>query len=48
LDARGAISVAERTNFIARVRGMAKAVAAAYVKERENLGFPLMGKGGAA
>jgi glycyl-tRNA synthetase alpha chain len=37
--------VAERTNFIGRVRVMAKAVAAAYVKEREMLGHPLMGKG---
>jgi glycyl-tRNA synthetase alpha chain len=44
LDARGAISVAERTNYIARVRGMARAVATAYVKERESLGFPLMNK----
>ena len=44
LDARGAISVAERTQFIARVRVMAKAVAAAYVKEREALGFPLLKK----
>ncbi|HJT24309.1 MAG TPA: glycine--tRNA ligase subunit alpha, partial [bacterium] len=44
LDARGAISVAERTNYIARVRGMAKAVATAYVKEREELGFPLLKK----
>jgi glycyl-tRNA synthetase alpha chain len=44
LDARGAISVAERTNYITRVRGMAKAVATSYVKEREELGFPLMKK----
>ncbi|HET9869589.1 MAG TPA: glycine--tRNA ligase subunit alpha, partial [bacterium] len=44
LDARGAISVAERTHFIGRVRGMAKAVATAYVKEREGLGFPLLRK----
>jgi glycyl-tRNA synthetase alpha chain len=42
LDARGAISVAERTNFIGRVRAMARAVAHAYVKEREELGFPLL------
>jgi tetrameric-type glycyl-tRNA synthetase alpha subunit len=42
LDARGAISVAERTNYIARVRAMARGVATAYVKEREELGFPLM------
>ncbi len=48
LDARGAISVAERTNYIARVRGMAKAVAAAYVKERETLNFPLLAKGAQA
>jgi glycyl-tRNA synthetase alpha chain len=44
LDARGAISVAERTNYIARVRGMARAVASSYVKEREELGFPLLRK----
>jgi glycyl-tRNA synthetase alpha chain len=44
LDARGAISVAERTSYIARVRTMAKAVATAYVKEREELGFPLLKK----
>jgi len=44
LDARGAISVAERTNFIGRVRAMARGVAGAYVKEREELGFPLMKK----
>jgi tetrameric-type glycyl-tRNA synthetase alpha subunit len=44
LDARGAISVAERTNYIGRVRAMARAVAAAYVKEREELGFPLLKK----
>lgn len=45
LDARGAISVAERTQYIGRVRAMAKAVATAYVKEREELGFPLLRKG---
>ena len=44
LDARGAISVAERTNYISRVRGMARAVAGAYVAEREELGFPLLKK----
>jgi glycyl-tRNA synthetase alpha chain len=42
LDARGAISVAERTNYIGHVRSMARAVAQAYVKEREELGFPLL------
>jgi glycyl-tRNA synthetase alpha chain len=44
LDARGAISVAERTNYIGRVRAMARTVAQAYVKEREELGFPLLKK----
>ncbi|MDD2401434.1 MAG: glycine--tRNA ligase subunit alpha, partial [Clostridia bacterium] len=42
LDARGAISVTERTGFISRVRNMAKACAKAYVKQRESLGYPLI------
>lgn len=42
LDARGAISVTERTGFIARVRNMARECAKAYVVQRENLGFPLL------
>lgn len=42
LDARGAISVTERASFIARVRTMAKACAAAYLTQREEMGFPLM------
>lgn len=42
LDARGAIGVTERAGFIARVRGMAKACAAAYLSQREEMGFPLM------
>ncbi|MDH4227303.1 MAG: glycine--tRNA ligase subunit alpha [Deltaproteobacteria bacterium] len=42
LDARGAISVAERTNYIARVRGLAKGAAEGYLKVREELGFPLI------
>ncbi|MDR2007219.1 MAG: glycine--tRNA ligase subunit alpha [Acidaminococcales bacterium] len=45
LDARGAISISERTAFIGRVRNLARTVAAAYLKERERLGFPLL-KGG--
>jgi len=44
LDARGAISVAERTGYMGRVRGLARACAAAYVKRRESLGFPLLKK----
>ncbi|GAB5047281.1 glycine--tRNA ligase subunit alpha [Thermodesulfovibrio sp. TK110] len=34
LDARGVLSVAERTNYIARVRAIAKACAEAYLKKR--------------
>jgi glycyl-tRNA synthetase alpha chain len=42
LDARGAISVAERTNYIARVRNLAKLSAEGYIKQREKMGFPLL------
>jgi glycyl-tRNA synthetase alpha chain len=42
LDARGAISVAERQRFIGRVRGLAKGCAEGYVRERARLGFPLL------
>ncbi len=45
LDARGAISVSERTGFIARVRNMARLCASAYLEQREQLGFPML-KGG--
>ena len=44
LDARGAVGVTERANFFARMRGLARQVAEAYLKEREAEGFPLMGK----
>jgi glycyl-tRNA synthetase alpha chain len=44
LDARGALSVAERTNYIARVRNLAKLCAELYVKKREALGYPLLGR----
>jgi len=44
LEARGAISVTERTRFIARVRGMARAVSVAYVAQREEMGHPLLGR----
>ncbi|MFO0678302.1 MAG: glycine--tRNA ligase subunit alpha [Polyangiaceae bacterium] len=46
LDARGAIGVTERARFIGRVRGLAKAVAEAYLAQREALGFPML-QGGA-
>ncbi len=42
LEARGAISVTERTSYIQRVRNMAKKVASSYVELRERLGFPLL------
>jgi len=41
LDARGAISVTERTGYIARIRTLARKVAVAYIAKREALGFPL-------
>ncbi|MDD2371320.1 MAG: glycine--tRNA ligase subunit alpha [Firmicutes bacterium] len=44
LDARGAISVTERTNYIARIRNLAKKCALAYLEKRESLGFPLLKK----
>jgi glycyl-tRNA synthetase alpha chain len=42
LDARQAISVSERQRYILRVRTMARAVAEAYFKSREALGFPMI------
>ncbi|BAU50152.1 glycyl-tRNA synthetase subunit alpha [Sulfurifustis variabilis] len=42
LDARGAISTTERAAYIARVRNLARAVAASYYESREKLGFPLL------
>jgi glycyl-tRNA synthetase alpha chain len=42
LDARGAISVAERTRFIGRVRALARGCADGYLKAREEMGFPLL------
>jgi glycyl-tRNA synthetase alpha chain len=44
LDARGAISVTERTGYIGRIRNMARASAEAYLKQREEMGFPLLGQ----
>ncbi|HET7301386.1 MAG TPA: glycine--tRNA ligase subunit alpha, partial [Oleiagrimonas sp.] len=40
LDARRAISVTERQRYILRVRALSRAVAVAYVEQREKLGFP--------
>ena len=46
LDARGAISVTERTGYIARVRTMARLCAQAFVEQRERLGYPLIKESG--
>ena len=42
LDARGAISVTERTRYIGRIRSLARKVAERYLAQREELGFPLL------
>ena len=42
LDARGAISVSERTGYISRVRNIARLCTEEYIKQREKLGFPLI------
>lgn len=42
LDARGAISVTERTGYIARVRNLARMVAGRYLEQRKMLGYPLL------
>jgi glycyl-tRNA synthetase alpha chain len=42
LDARGAISVAERTGYIARVRALARQCAERYIEERAAMGYPLI------
>lgn len=44
LDARGAISVTERTGFIGRVRKLARLCAEGYVGQREDAGFPLLSR----
>jgi glycyl-tRNA synthetase alpha chain len=45
LDARGAISVTERTAFIHRIRALARACARAYLTQREAMGYPLLQRG---
>ena len=42
LDARGVISVTERVSYIERVRRLAQRIARAYVKQREEMGHPLI------
>ncbi len=45
LDARGAISVTQRTQFIDRIRNLARLAARNYVAQREEMGFPLLNAG---
>ena len=44
LEARGVISVTERTAVIGRIRTLARQVAELWLQERESLGFPLCKK----
>ncbi len=44
LNARGAISVAERSSLIGRVRQLARLCAEGYLQQREEMGFPLLKK----
>ena len=46
IDARGAISVTQRTAFIGRVRKLARLCAEAYLAQREALGYPMLKKEG--
>ena len=44
LDARGAISVTERTGYIGRIRKIARACSNAYVAQREQMDHPLLNR----
>ncbi|GAA0602233.1 glycine--tRNA ligase subunit alpha [Virgibacillus siamensis] len=44
LDAKGVISVTERTGYISRIRNLARSIAKSYVAERKRLGFPMLKK----
>lgn len=44
LDARGAISVTQRTGYVSRIRTIASACCASYVAQRKEMGYPLMNK----
>jgi glycyl-tRNA synthetase alpha chain len=45
LDARGAISVTERTGYIARIRNLARICSEKHLAQREAMGFPLLNRG---
>jgi len=44
LEARGAISVTERTHYIDRIRNLARLVAKNYLDQREAMGYPLLAR----
>ena len=44
LDARGAISVTQRTGYISRIRALASQCCSAYAEQRKEMGYPLMKK----
>ena len=44
LDAKGAISVSERSHYIKRVRDVSSKVAHKFIEKREELGYPLLRK----
>jgi glycyl-tRNA synthetase alpha chain len=45
LDARGSISVTERTGYLARIRSIARRIALLYMDKRQALEFPLLKRG---
>jgi glycyl-tRNA synthetase alpha chain len=42
MEARGAISVTERTKYIERIRNLARIVSKNYLSQREEMGYPLL------
>lgn len=44
LEARGAISVTERTHYIDRIRNLARLAAKTYIAQRQEMGYPLLGR----
>jgi glycyl-tRNA synthetase len=45
LDARGAVSVTQRAAYMGRMRVLSRRVAAMYVEQREQLGYPMLDSG---
>lgn len=44
LDARGVISVTERTGYIGRIRELSRQIAESYIESRKQLNYPLLNK----